>query len=199
MKNNFIKVLFLLISFFSFSQNVKIFMVELADRNFAPKFKLVNNYYVYDGKDKSKIAFFNNHQILDFYQSFPDSQRNRTLNVFTFVTYTSDFGTQLLQSFPNEFLSYNDVSDFVVELANTYPNDYGSTSPVTNLGTSQEISSLDYINVPKAWDYGYGDSDILIGMSDSIILETDNDFVNKITFLPSYTYQSMTFSASNGI
>ncbi|MDK2771486.1 MAG: S8 family peptidase, partial [Flavobacterium sp.] len=86
-----------------------------------------------------------------------------------------------------------------VELANTYPNDYGSTSPVTNLGTSQEISSLDYINVPKAWDYGSGDRDIVLGMSDSKILETDNDFVNKITFLPSYTYQSMTFSASNGI
>lgn len=191
------KVLFVLLFLsnqFIFSQEVKIFMVELASESIIADFKLENGYFQYIGKDKAKIEFFKNFQILDFFQSFPDSQRERTLNIFTIVSYQEDLASKLVEKFSSEYLGFMDISDFKVELTSTYPNDYGTTSPVANYGVTKNIESHDYVNVPKAWDFTYGNSNIVIGISDGKILETEIDFVDKITFLPSYTYHSLPFS-----
>lgn len=191
------KVLFVLLFLsnqFIFSQEVKIFMVELASESIVSDFKLENRYFQYQGKDKAKIEFFKNFQILDFFQSFPDSQRDRTLRVYTIVSHQEDLASKLVETFSSEYLGFMDISDFKVELTNTYPNDYGTTSPVANYGVTKNIESHDYVNVPKAWDFTYGNSNILIGISDGKILETEIDFVDKINFLPSYTYHTLPFA-----
>ena len=53
-------VLFFLSNQFIFSQEVKIFMVELASESIVADFKLDNGYFKYIGKDKAKIEFFKN-------------------------------------------------------------------------------------------------------------------------------------------
>lgn len=189
MKNRLLILVLIFFSFLnSFSQEVNFFNVELADRFSIPKFEKNGAFLIYEGKEKEKINFFNHYKILDFFQTFPDSKRNKTLNVFTFVVQESDFGTKLIQNFPSEFLGFEDMSNFKVELTNTYPNDYGTTSPVTNLGVPHSLKNFDYIGVPKAWDFTEGLTEIKIGISDSNIDENDIDFKYKTTYLPSYYY-----------
>jgi len=196
MKNKLIiliVILFFSVSFNSFSQEVKIFNVELADRFNILKFEKDGSFLIYKGKETEKINFFNQYKILDFFQTFPDSKRNRTLNVFTFVVQESDFATKLIQNFPSEFLGFEDMSNFKVEFTNTYPNDYGTTSPVANLGVPHSLKNFDYIGVPKAWDFTEGLTEIKIGISDSNIDENDIDFMYKTTYLPSYYYFNGTY------
>ena len=99
-------VLFFLSNQFIFSQEVKIFMVELASESIVADYKLDNGYFKYIGKDKAKIEFFKNFQILDFFQTFPDSQRERTLNIFTIVCYQEDLASKLVEKFSSEFLGF---------------------------------------------------------------------------------------------
>lgn len=175
-----------LFSLKGFGQDFSFFLVEMSNKELAPKFKKENNFIVYDGKDEREFNFFKNYNILDFFQAFPDSKRERTLNVFMFVTKEKLFGENLVSTLSDKFIKFEDVTDFKVELNNSYTNDYGTTSPVTNLGFPLNLSNFDYISVPKAWDYTYGDSSVIIGISDATIDIDDIDFKYKTTFLPGY-------------
>lgn len=161
-------------------------MVELSHRDQAPKFEKENNLLVYKGNNSTERDFFKQYKILDFFQAFPDSKRERTLNVFTFVSKDKDFIYDIKEVFPNKYLKVEDISGIKVELANSYPNDYGTTSPVVNLGAAINLKNFDYINVPKAWDYTFGSSDVLIGISDTKIDTTHVDFMYKTNFLQGY-------------
>lgn len=190
MKNKLLIIVLIFFSFYNcFGQEVKIFNFELVNRLNLPEFEKDDGFLNYIGKDEEKISFFNQYNVLDFFQTFPDSKRDRTLNIYTFVVKEEGFAIDLIQSFPNEFLGFEDMSNFKVELTNTYPNDYGITSPMPNLGVPYSLKNFDYINVPKAWDFTEGLTDIKIGISDSNIYEGDIDFAYKTTYLPSY-YQS---------
>lgn len=193
MKNRLLILIIVVVTFFSFfnsfGQEVKIFNVELVDKFNIPKFEKNGAFLRYVGNDDEKITFFNQYNILDFFQTFPDSKRFRTLNIFTFVVQEDNFAIDLVQNFPSEFLGFEDMSNFKVELTNTYPNDYGTTSPLPNLGVPYSLKNFDYINVPKAWDLTEGLAEVKIGISDSNIDENDVDFKYKTTYLPSY-YQS---------
>lgn len=178
-----------LFSLISFGQDLNFFLVEMSNKELAPKFKKENNFIVYDGKDEREFNFFKNYNILDFFQAFPDSKRERTLNVFMFVTKEKLFGENLITTLSDKFIKFEDVTDFKVELNNSYPNDYGTTSPVANLGFPLSLSNFDYVNVPKAWDYTYGNAEVKIGISDANIDINDIDFMYKTTFLPGY-YES---------
>lgn len=175
-----------LFSLISFGQDLNFFLVEMSNKEFAPKFKKENNFIVYDGKEEREFNFFKNYNILDFFQAFPDSKRERTLNVFMFVTKEKLFGENLITTLSDKFIKFEDVTDFKVELSNSYPNDYGTTSPISNLGAPLNLSNFDYINVPKAWDFTYGISSVKIGISDAIIDINDIDFSQKTTLLPGY-------------
>ncbi|WP_396183211.1 S8 family serine peptidase [Flavobacterium sp.] len=182
-----------LFSLISFGQDLNFFLVEMSNKEFAPKFKKENNFIVYDGKDEREFNFFKNYNILDFFQAFPDSKREKTLNVFMFVTKEKFFGENLVTTFSDKFIKFEDVTDFKVELSSSYPNDYGISSPQTNLGFPLSLSNFDYVNVPKAWDYTYGDSSIKVGISDAIIDVRDADFSSKTTLLPGY-FDSQNYS-----
>ncbi|MDI9258259.1 MULTISPECIES: S8 family serine peptidase [Flavobacterium] len=186
------KIFFYLSIFFLttdvFSQETYVFLVEVADKSQMPKFSLENGILVYSGDDIKEKSFFENYKVLDFQQAFPDSKRQQTLNVFTFITYDKTLMEELMNNFPEKYIRYEDVSDFKGILLDTYPNDYGTTSPILNTGINASLKNFDYIGVPKAWDFEphYGSLNVSIGISDSAIDTADIDFKEKITLLPGY-------------
>ncbi|MEX0597629.1 MAG: S8/S53 family peptidase, partial [Candidatus Paceibacterota bacterium] len=184
--------LFCFISFNALSQEYYMFLVEATDKNNIPAFEKSEGYINYIGKNDLERTFYRNYTLVEFFQTFPDSERLRTQNIFTFVVNDENFGIDLINNFPDKFINFEDVTAFKVELTNSYPNDFGTTSPVQNLGVPHSLKSLDYVNAPKAWDITYGNSTIKIGISDSNINHTDLDFVNKTTLLPGYN--SSTYS-----
>jgi hypothetical protein len=57
--------------------------------------------------------------------------------------------------------------------------------------------AYDYCDVPLAFDYGYGDSSIEIGISDGELLTSDAEFVNKIdAILPNESTSDIAHSTS---
>lgn len=200
MRNIFIIICCLLFGVaYSQEQKVYIFYVELSNLSLAPKFKTDTNRIIYDGTDNEEKAFFSKYTMLDFFQAFPDSKRQRTLNMFMVATYSDKLMQDMLSQFPRKYVRVEDVSDVKVELAESYPNDYGTTSPITNSGIQGHLKNFDYINVPKAWDYTFGDPDIRIGISDTKIDTTDIDFKYKTDFLPGYgNLNSSVYSPTDG-
>lgn len=196
--------LFLCLIFVSYSYGQKatknyIFNVELKNYLEAPVFENRNGELIYVGIDSSEKSFFSNYRITDFFQSYPSSQRERTLNMFTFITQSQLLMEDLLIKFPSKYLRIEDLTDIKVEL-HSYPNDYGSTSPVANLGINANLKSFDYVDVPKAWNYTTGNPNIKMGWSDAKIDITDLDFKFKTSFLAAYyntSYHSLPFNVSN--
>lgn len=171
---------------YSQEKDVYIFYVELNHYSEAPVFKKSGDLYIYSGKSFEEKEFFSRYSILDFFQAYPDSRRERTLNMFMVVTYDKDLMNNMLTRFPLKYVNAHDVSNDKVENLATYPNDYGSTSPVTNLGVNESLKNFDYINVPKAWDYTYGDINILIGISDTGVNVNEPELAHKTTYLPGF-------------
>ncbi|MDR6967670.1 subtilisin family serine protease [Flavobacterium arsenatis] len=186
MKINLKILLFLLLASNSYCQYI--FHIELSDYNLAPNFNQVNGKLVYSGNDINEKAFFSNYEISSFHQSFPASRWQKNLNIFTVVSSSDKLMNEMLIRFPEKYLKGEDITNMKYELSNSYPNDYGTTSPVANLGVPLSMSNYDYINVPKAWDYTFGDPKVKIGISDSYINILDSDFSGKTTLLTSYPY-----------
>ena len=186
MKNIFIIIccLFLLPTY---SQEKKIykFYIELIDFKQAPQFKTEKGIAVYNGKDESELVFFSKYTIIDFFQAFPDSGERKTLNVFLVFSNNGNLAKDLLAKFPEKYIRFDDLTDLKFEYLNTYPNDYGTTS-TPNFGAPYDLKNYDYINVPKAWDYTYGYSNIKIGISDTGIDMSDPDFANKTSFISGF-------------
>lgn len=187
MKNIFIVICSL---FFTLTngqeRKVYSYLVELNHYSNAPTFRKEGNKLMYEGKETDEKQFFSKYTILHFYQSFPASKRERTLNMFTITTSDRSLIDDMMTKFPGKYVRVEDISDVKYELLSSYPNDYGTTSPVSNLGVPHSLKHLDYINAPKAWDYTYGSSSVVIGMSDTNIDMSDIDFKFKTTFLSSY-------------
>jgi len=164
------------------------YRVELSSHSLAPQFyRNKNNILIYHGNDSKMKDFFANYNILAFEQEFPKSRRNNLLNLFLVETTNGKLIDEMILKFPSLFLSYTDTSDFEIKLLATYPNDYGATSPVQNLGTTFARTELDYLNAPYAWDLGYGNSNIQIGISDARIDTSVPDLDNgKVTILPEH-------------
>lgn len=172
---------------FIYGQKVYTFYIETAKFTDAPKFVQQKGKLVYAGSNSTEAAFFSNYTILEFYQSFTNSKRERTLNFFTVSTLDQGLMDSMLQAFPSKYLFAEDITNINYELANSYPNDYGSTSPVTNLGVNASLKNLDYINAPKAWDYTTGSSSVILGISDGQIDVSDIDLSAKTTFINAAT------------
>lgn len=191
MKNIFVIICSLFFGIlYSQEQKAYIFYVELDHYSNAPKFEMLNKRLIYTGKDADDKAFFSQYTILDFFQAFPDSEMKRTLNVFMMVSYNKDLMNDMVSKFPHKYLFVEDMSDLKTELIETYPNDYGTTSPVANFGIQGSLKTFDYINVPKAWDYTMGQSNVKIGISDTKIDIEELDFKYKTSFMAGYGNQN---------
>lgn len=171
---------------YSQEKDVYIFYVELSHFSEAPEFKKQGNLYTYSGSSVEEKEFFSKYSLLDFFQAYPDSHRERTLNIFMVASYNKELMNHMLEKFPLKYLNVYDVSNDKVELLDAYPNDYGSTSPVTNLGVNESLKNFDYINVPKAWDYTYGNINVLIGISDGGVNVNEPDFASKMSYIAGF-------------
>ncbi|MCR5861933.1 S8/S53 family peptidase [Flavobacterium sp. J372] len=173
------------------------FYVELDNYENAPEFVKDGELLTYVGKDEKEAAFFSNYEILEFYQAFPSSKRQRTLNVFQVKTLNEDLMNNLTADFPSKYISAEDLTGRIFELLST-PNDYDIGNPAANYGFNYNNEHLKYIGTPEAWDYTYGDSNILIGISDSHIDTTDIDFKYKTTHATGYISTTYTMNNTNG-
>lgn len=200
MKNIFI-IITGLFFFIGNAQEKKVytFYIELDDYVNAPMFSKNGDKLVYSGKDAEEKLFFSKYELIAFSQSFPASRVARTLNMFTVSTYSSELINDIAKKFPRKYLRMEDLTGLEIVPLNNYPNDYGLTSPIGNLGVPLSLKNFDYINVPSAWDYGYGSQNITIGISDTYVDSTDDDFKYKTSFVPSYTNPyNPPYAISNG-
>ena len=149
----------------------------------------------YMGSRKDLKSFFDRYRIISSYQAMPSYPVENILRVYIMETYDKQMITDYLNSFPALVEKYEDLTNNVIELG-YYPNDYGSTNPNGNQGANIERKDLDYIDAPKAWDITTG-KNVKLGISDARIKPDDPDFVNKITFLPEYTYGSTSYNPGN--
>lgn len=173
----------LLISVVTFAQT-NTYYLYTSDYNLAPTFNEVNNELIYSGKNKDMASFFSKYTLTGFYQAFPEIPDQKILKVFILETSSNDLANDLLLKFPAIFLSYNDITNNLVEsLVDYYPNDYGITSPVANTGAAVDRRELDYLNAPEAWGENTGNSNILIGISDTGIDNSLPDLVNKTSYI----------------
>ncbi|MGV7106692.1 S8 family serine peptidase [Flavobacterium sp. U410] len=192
---------YILVFSFSFSQEIKPFKyyVYYFNSDEAAIFEKDKNsnlsYYVGNRNDLKN--FFDKYEIVSFYQALPEYPVENILRVYVLETYNNEFVMDYIDSFPLLVEKYEDISNENINLE-YYPNDYGVTNPNGNQGSSIDRRDLDYINTPKAWDITTG-SGIKLGISDGRIKPDDYDFVNKITFLPEYTYGSMSYDPNNGV
>lgn len=194
MRCSFLWLLILYLNSVSSQESKKyIFNVELDNYNNAPVFLIEKNTVSYVGNNKEEKEFFSKYIILNFYQTYPSSRVFKSLNMFTFETSNQSLMTDLLIKFPNKYLRIEDLTGQVISLAsNYYPNDYGITSPVTNLGANMSLKSFDYVNAPKAWGYFPSNQigNVPIGISDGKVLNTDEDFINKVSYVNENSFNS---------
>lgn len=181
------------------SQKIYSFNVELNDKNNVPTFTILGNQYIYSGKNPIEKSFFENYIITNFYATYPNYS-GYLQNVFTFVTTSSKLMDDLKKYFPTKYLRTEDLTGMNVQLL-SYPNDYGTTSPVTNLGSSMSLKSFDYVNAPKAWDFFPNNTpkgNVIIGISDGMVNNTDLDFGgNKVSYLQQNLFNP-NYSCANG-
>lgn len=166
------------------SQKIYSFNVELNDKKNAPTFTIIDNEFKYNGKNQVEKSFFENYLITNFYATYPNYS-GYLQNVFTFITTSSKLMDDLKKQFPTVYLKTEDLTGMNLQLV-SYPNDYGTTSPVTNLGSSMSLKSFDYVNAPKAWDFFPNNTpkgNVIIGISDGMVNSTDLDFSSKVSYL----------------
>ncbi|KAF2516899.1 S8 family serine peptidase [Flavobacterium salilacus subsp. salilacus] len=183
MKNIFIIICGLFFSL-AYSQEKKVysFYVQLTHYSEAPNFEKEGSLYIYTGKDNKEKEFFSTYQILEFSQAFPASRREDNLSIFLVSSFSKNLISKIVEEFPGTYLWAEDITDIDYELTATYTNDYGGTSPFSNSGIA-DLTNLDYINAPKAWDYTLGSTDIILGISDAKIDTTDIDLKYKTSFV----------------
>jgi len=138
---------------------------------------------VYKGSNSGLKSIFNQYDITKFEKSFPNENDNYLDAVFyiesSCPTLVKDISQRVNGIF--DFVEY--IGDSEDMLAHT-PNDYGITGG-SNSGYPADLTYLDFINLPDAFDYTTGSSDIKIGISDAKLAVNDADFVNKTLVLPS--------------
>lgn len=197
MKANLTLVMFLFV-LYSFGQNkVHTILVEVSEGAALPRFTEKGGQLVYSGTDMVEKDFFDRYNTLEFRQAFPASKRERTLRVYEFQSWEENLGRELVSFFPSKWLRYYDITGLRIQPALSYTNDYGTTNPGTNLGPPYTLTNFDYLNVPKAWDYSYGNEQVKIGISDGGIDADDIDFKFKTT--GTEDYQQYPYEFLNGV
>ena len=177
---------------FSFCQGQTVYKyyVHLTNSTLAPPFVKQGNYSVYTGTDTNLQSFFSNYNIISFDQFVPSINLESFSRILYLQTESNTLMSTLLTNYPGTYASYVDITNRETQLT-YYPDDYGSVSPNTFVNaTNNDRPDLDYINAPKAWDYGRTGNGVKIGISDARINTVDADFAGNITFVGSNTQQT---------
>jgi hypothetical protein len=181
---NLVKIIILFFSISFFAQNNN-FYIRVISHDFNPSLTFENGKLKYNGKDRKLIALFNNNNIFVFEKAFNSSRRSNLQRTFKMQSDASNTLDKFLQKAGHIFEYGENLGIEVVTLA-SYPNDYGQTGG-TNQGLNANLSNLDFIDAPLAWDITTGNSSISIGISDGGVLVNDAEFQGRITALTNST------------
>ena len=144
------------------------------------RFDIESDLTRYAGADKGLESFFSRNKVSKFYQGFPDIPDAKIQSVYIMKTADAKLCERMLAQFPSYFYKAEELG--AIELL-YHPNDYGSTSPVANLGENISRFDLDYIDAPSAWDVTTGNSNVVIGISDTQVNDTYPDLVGKTSYV----------------
>lgn len=195
----------IIISLLIFSISVKSqekkysYYLYLDNYNNAPVFNVQNGLLNYSGVNSQLSIIFNKYKIYNFNQAFPEFlECTDILNVFFVECNTNKLISELIQAYPFIFKKYDDLTDKIVEPL-YYPNDYGNTSPNANLGANVNRKELDYQNVNQAWEITSGNSNIILGISDTAFDSNSPDLQGKLNFITSYNGQYSGWAHGTGV
>jgi hypothetical protein len=195
------KKILIFLCFFTFSivfSQVKIYKyyIHLYDSSMIPPFENIKGNYKYVGIDGDLSLFFDNYKIIKFEKEFPMTDWESFSRVLRLETTDASLAKDLISHYPKIFKKYDDLTNEAKPELLDYPDDYGTTNPNGNSGANINRDDLDYINVQKAWNITTGIG-AKIGISDARINITDDDFVDKVSFVNPGNYQSMPYNPSN--
>ena len=175
MKNKILPFLLLAESFL-FAQN-KLYYIQIPNENNVPKINIENGKKNASHFDVNVTKALSKYNIFTFKKAFPTS-----VTPFLQTVYILEVDKA---GIIDDFKYYTNYFPLVEE---TYrpellysPNDYNYP------GTTSPLQSLELINIREAWDYTHGDSNFLIGISDTNIRTTHEDLIGKVTSLSNYT------------
>ena len=181
-KSIFILILLYLISYYdSFAQKKEIytFYIRVTQEEIKIPFTKGKNGLIYRGNDKTLTDIFLQTSVLVFQKAFPSSRRSRLKRTYSVKTYDEKLMGELLKKAPEIFEYGRFYQD--EEILLSVPNDYSGGG-----GLNVDLSYLDFLDMPAAWDYSIGNLNISIGMSDAIVDSTDAEFSDKIMMIPPF-------------
>lgn len=178
---NLINFLVFLSFTFSYAQEHFKFYVEIPNNTIVPEVSYKRNGSVilsFNNKDLNSL--FSNYTIYRFEKAFPDTGIPKLEEVY----YVECDNENLKNVLSTDYTMYFPHVEKVEEAKLLYtPNDYMNPGDVL-----YHAKNLDLINVKEAWDYSKGDSDFLIGISDTPIDINHQDLIGKTSAL--YTSSS---------
>lgn len=171
-------LLFLTIS--SFSQTGKL-IFKMEDKNQLLKVakELTSNKLKIKSDDVKLMETFGKYKIYKFNHLYPSSKRQELLKYYILEAEGhKELIKELNEKHSDKFSQIRESQDSKPLYT---PNDYNFTivdgrDYLRNVG----LSYLDLINAPEAWDITKGDPNVIIGMIDSHLLVSHEDFVGKI-------------------
>jgi len=129
-------------------------------------------------RNREESQIFARHKVYAFQPAFPNTKREKLINVYRVTTNSNVLLGQLQNQQPEK---YKRIGEYFPTPNAFYPNDYGTTSPVENLGVPYPLTALDLINAPGAWGITRGDKKVVIGISDARIDSTNIDLQGRIS------------------
>lgn len=170
-------LLIIILSFqITLSQEKIYFYLELSNLKIAPNVLEKN-----DGtkkiifKDEKINEIFNKYIVYNFNRVAPNALSENLKKTFSIEFNKIGLMNEIIDKYPNIFikteqytLPYNGGILFT-------PNDYNTYQPQT----FYEPKHLDMINAELAWDLTTGNNDVKIGIADTGLLNTHEEFINK--------------------
>jgi len=173
-------ILLLFIVEISSAQKYSWFFIRAKSNSFQPQFKNSDNHLVYIGTNSKLKAIFSKYKVYEFKKTFRNASKKNLKKTFFVVSDDENLMKDLLNETRNifefgELIREEDKKIFE-------PNDYGLTATIgDSKGMKVNLDYLDFLEVPKAWYYTTGTTDIKIGISDAYVDTTSIEFKNKAT------------------
>lgn len=173
MKNSLI-FFFLSISFAISSQDKQVYWCSIIDENNIPTLTRKSDQITlkFDNLELNKI--FKDYKVNYFKRSFPTSNTYFLQTIFEFEIEDENLIKKLKMNFSNSLINLEKKP----EIEFLYlPYDYS-----TNGGSIFDQEELNYIRAPEAWDLSFGNSNVVLGISESVNI-THIDLVGKSDIL----------------
>src|SRR5690606_2027775 len=118
------------------------------------------NYVSLDFNDKLLNGIFNKYNVTSFERSFPSSTTPFLQTIFEMNIEDYNLIMELQDKVAHIFQYIEETPEIQLLY---FPNDFGTFG-----GEPQEQEELNYIRAPEAWDLSTGNSNISLGISESV-------------------------------